>query len=231
MIYQNKSAHKTKGTAASNLNNSHHQRRQQQLILKGPGKVARARAFEADLAFFLGPDWRVRSSMYVCGTVVGKSGGVVTDIQSPNHLDSRRPSARRCPGPRRCRRMWNGWRRPRRSYWPCTSTTCTWRCSGTYMFVCGTRGVRIASSTQQRKTNHQNRHSGGQILRRLTRAALGLDKQQPPQAATGGGSGTGTAIYEFSAPAAELKERLRAAVDGMEAAGACVYVCLCVLRC
>lgn len=69
--------------------------------------------------------------------------------------------------------------------------------------------------------------SGGQILRRLTRAALGLDKAQPPTAASATIGGIGTAIYEFPAPAAELKERLRAAVDGMEAAGACV-VCVCV---
>jgi hypothetical protein len=30
-----------------------------QLILAGPGPLARSKAFEADLAFFLGPDWRV----------------------------------------------------------------------------------------------------------------------------------------------------------------------------
>ena len=65
-----------------------------------------------------------------------------------------------------------------------------------------------------------NKYSGGQILRRLTRTALGLDKN--PIAST-----AGTAVYEFPAPAAELKERLRKIVDGMEAQGAWVGACIC----
>lgn len=59
--------------------------------------------------------------------------------------------------------------------------------------------------------------SGGQILRRLTRAALRLDDS----------SGGGTAIYEFGEGdgVKEAKEKLRAFMDGLEAQGAC-----CALR-